>query len=85
MGAESSQIYSRMTKEYIVLIFIANLITIPFGILSGEADPSYYKQADNYSQLFWVMILSILITMLTISIQVIKSSRANPVESLRYE
>ncbi len=85
LGATSYQIYAKLAKEYFILIFIANLIAIPFGILSGEADPSYYKQADNYSQLFWVMILSILITMLTISIQVIKSSRANPVESLRYE
>jgi putative ABC transport system permease protein len=85
LGATSSQIYTKLTKEYFVLIIIANLIAIPFGILTGNADPSYYKQDENYSHLFWIALLSIVITLLTISVQVIKSSRANPVDSLRYE
>jgi putative ABC transport system permease protein len=85
LGATSSQIYGKLAKEYLVLIFIANLIAIPLGILFGKGVPSYYKPADNYSQIFWIALLSIVITLLTISIQVIKSSRANPVESLRYE
>jgi putative ABC transport system permease protein len=85
LGARSIQIYAKLAREYLILIILANLIAIPLGILFGKTDPSYYKQEDNYSQLFWIMILSIVITLLTISIQVIKSARSNPVESLRYE
>jgi putative ABC transport system permease protein len=85
LGAKPSQIYANLTKEYIKLILIANVIAIPLGEFIGKMDPSYYKQDANYSQLLWVGILSIVVTLLTISIQVIKSSRANPVKSLRYE
>lgn len=85
LGAKPSQIYANLTKEYIKLILIANVIAIPLGEFLGRMEPSYYKQDANYSQLLWVGILSIVVTMLTISIQVIKSSRANPVKSLRYE
>jgi putative ABC transport system permease protein len=85
LGATSLQIYSKLAKEYLVLIIIANFIAIPIGILLSNGDPSYYKEDMNYFLFLWVAILSILITLLTISIQVIKSSRANPVESLRYE
>ncbi len=85
LGATSFQIYAKLAKEYLVLIIIANLIAIPLGILSANGDPSYYKQDMNYYLFLWVAIVSIIVTLLTISIQVIKVSRANPVESLRYE
>ena len=74
-----------MIKGYIKLILIANVIAIPLSEFMGKMEPLYYKQDANYSQLLWVGVLSIVVTLLTISIQVIKSSYANPVKSLRYE
>ncbi len=85
LGAKPSQIYAKLTKEYILLIIIANAIAIPFGVFLFKADPSYYKQDINYNQILWISLFSIIITLLTVSIQVIKSSMANPVKSLRYE
>ena len=85
LGAKPIQIYAKFIKEYMVLIVIANLIAIPIGIYSGKVDPAYYKQDINYFLYLWIAMSSIVITLLTISIQVIKSSRVNPVESLRCE
>ena len=85
LGATSKQIFSVIIKGYIKLILIANIIAIPLGILSANGDPSHYKAEINYWQFFWVALISILITLLTVGIQVIKVSRANPVDSLRYE
>lgn len=85
LGASSGQIFTVILKGYIRLIIIANIIAIPLGILSGHSDPSYYKAEINYWQFLWVALISIIITLLTVGIQVIKSSRANPVRSLRYE
>lgn len=85
LGATSKQIFSVIIKGYIKLILIANIIAIPLGLLSANGDPSHYKAEINYWQFFWVALISILITLLTVGIQVIKVSRPNPVESLRYE
>ncbi|PLX17267.1 MAG: hypothetical protein C0597_07210 [Marinilabiliales bacterium] len=71
--------------EYMRLIIIANIIAIPLGLMSEKMDPSYYKPDPNYSIFVWVGILSIVITIGTISVQIVKSSLANPIDSLRYE
>lgn len=85
LGAKAGQLFMKLAKEYFKLIVIANLIAIPFGIFMGGADPSYYKPEPSYSMFVWVSLSSIIITIGTISIQIIKAARANPVESLRYE
>jgi putative ABC transport system permease protein len=85
LGARPMQIYMKLAREYIILILIANAIAIPLGKLMTFMDPSHYKQHISVNQIISISILSFVITLLTISIQVIKSSRANPVESLRYE
>jgi len=85
LGASSIEIYKNLTKEYIILILIANVIAIPLGLFVFDMDPSYYKPDINYFNIIYTSILSVVITLLTISIQIIKSSNANPVDSLRYE
>lgn len=85
LGAKPLQIYTKLTQEYLTLILIANAIAIPLGIFLNKIDPSYYKQDTNYYEFLWIALVSIVVTLLTISIQVLKSSNANPVDSLRYE
>ncbi|MBI9054594.1 MAG: ABC transporter permease [Bacteroidales bacterium] len=85
LGAKSIQIFTVITKEYLKLVIIANIIAIPMGLLVDGRDPSYYKPKPDYSMFIWVGVLSVVVTIATISIQIIKSSRANPVDSLRYE
>ncbi|MFC2151446.1 ABC transporter permease [Bacteroidota bacterium] len=85
LGAKPSQIFTNLTKEYIILLIIANAIAIPLGILFYNIDPSYYKQDPDYYQVFWIGLLSLIVTVITISLQIIKSSYSNPINSLRYE
>lgn len=85
LGAKSTQIFMVITKEYLKLVIIANLITLPLGLLMGKADPSYYKPEPSYTVFLWVGILSVVVTIATICVQIIKSARTNPVDSLRYE
>ena len=85
LGAKASQLFMKLAKEYFKLIVIANLVAIPFGIFIGDVDPSYYKPEPSYSMFVWVSLSSIIVTIGTISIQIIKVSRTNPIKSLRYE
>lgn len=85
LGARSAQIYAKFAKEYFVLIVIADVIAMPLGMIFYKVDPSYYKTDINYCKMIIAGLLSVTITLLIISVQVIKSSRTNPVESLRYE
>ncbi len=85
IGAKSTQIFAVIMKEYLKLVLIANIIAIPLGYFMMNADPSYYKPEADYSIFVWVGMLSFVIIIAIISIQVLKSSRANPVDSLRYE
>jgi putative ABC transport system permease protein len=85
LGASSMQIYKKLAYEYMVLVMIADAIAIPLGTIFYFIDPSYYKQRISVNEIFWTCLLSIIVILLTISIQVIKLSYTNPVNSLRYE
>ncbi len=87
LGASVSTVMKMLTKDFITLIIIAFIIASPI---------SYYLMNDwlqdftyRISISWWVFIiagvLTILITLLTVSVQAIKAATANPVNSLRTE
>lgn len=87
LGASIMNIVTNLSKEFILLICIANAIAWPLA---------YYfmnKWLQNFAYRMdlsvWTFILSGLaafcIALLTVSYQSIKAARANPVDSLRYE
>jgi len=87
LGATTSSIIILLNKSYLKWIFISVIISCPFVYyyinkwLHGFA----YRIDFNW----WIVLLSglaaIAIAFLTISIQILKSSKAKPVNSLRYE
>jgi putative ABC transport system permease protein len=87
LGARIINIVTNLSKEFILLVFMANVIAWPLA---------YYfmhKWLKNFSYRIdlsiWIFILSGLvafcIALLTVSYQSIKAATANPVDSLRYE
>jgi putative ABC transport system permease protein len=87
LGASVSSIVVLLSREFIWLILIANLIAWPvayWGITRWLENYAFHITPG-----IWLFILpSILvcaIALFTISIQTIKAARANPVKSLRYE
>lgn len=87
LGASVRNIVTILSKDFIILAFIATLIAFPFAWWVGNKwlqDFTYRVQIS-----WWIFAiagsLSILIALLTVSIQAIKAAVSNPVKSLRSE
>jgi len=87
LGASVSSIVTILSTDFLKLVFISLIISIPFAWVSAN------KWLMNYPYriiLGWKMfamagVLVIFVAMITISFQAIKDSLANPVKSLRSE
>jgi putative ABC transport system permease protein len=87
LGASVSSLFYMLSKEFIKWVILANLIAWPIA---------YYfmnRWLENYAYRieigWWMFALSgtiaLVISMLTVSSQAIKTAVANPIDSLRYE
>jgi putative ABC transport system permease protein len=87
LGAEIKNIIYLVSKEFLLLIVIANIIAMPVAYygMSKWLDDFAYKTELSW----WIFILSILvsvaISIITIGSQTFKAAVANPVDSLRSE
>ena len=86
LGSSVAQLIGLFSKEFIILIIVANLIAQPIAYLfTKEAIKSAYTPSFN----IWIFIMTAVAVMLlaigTISSHAIKTAMTNPVESLRYE
>jgi putative ABC transport system permease protein len=87
LGASVQNITAMLSKDFVKLVFIANLIAWPlawFGVKRWLQDFAYRVPVS-----WWVFVLAacvaLLIALVTVSFQAIKAAIANPVESLRTE
>jgi len=87
MGANGIQIVQLLSKEFVVLVAIAALISFPvawWAMHNWLADFSYRVEIA-----WWVFLVAgaaaILIALVTVAFQAIKAAMANPVKSLRSE
>jgi predicted permease len=87
MGASISGITFMLSKEFILWIFVANLIAWPASYIIMNKILENYAARTALS--FWIFISAFIITLLvalvTISYQTIKAANSNPVKALRYE
>ena len=87
LGASVSSVLKMLTKDFVILIVVAFVIAAPIA----------YYLMDNWLQDFmyrisiswWVFVVAgmvtMLITLLTVSFQAVKTATSNPVDSLRSE
>ena len=87
MGAPITHILQLLTKESIVLLIIASVIAVPVAYwYINNALNNYANRIAITPWLFVVPIaIVLLIALITVSYQTIKTALANPVKSLRYE
>ena len=87
LGASRSYIMMILSREFIILIAVSNIIAWPLAYLViNELMASYAYRAEISVLIFIVAsVLTFLLTFLTISMQTVKATRANPVDALRYE
>jgi putative ABC transport system permease protein len=87
LGATISQLFSLLSRDFLILIVIAMVIAIP---LMGFAMHNWLISYPYHISLNWMMfvvpvVTTILIALAVISREIIKASLVNPVKSLKTE
>ncbi|SHF25105.1 ABC transporter permease [Pedobacter caeni] len=87
LGADLKSILVLLNKDFIKLVLIANLIAFPVAyIFASKWLQKYdYKIDITLWPFLLALFLSLLIALITISLQTFKVARANPVDALKYE
>jgi hypothetical protein len=87
LGASVFSVWRLLSKEFILLVFLACLIATPLSW--SYLQHWLQKYAYRIEISWWIFAVSflgtLLITILTVSFQAIRAARANPVKSLRAE
>jgi ABC-type antimicrobial peptide transport system permease subunit len=87
LGASVFSLWRLMSKEFLLLVIIALAVAIPIAIYFMNGWLQQYKYQSGLS--WWIFAATalgaILITLLTVSFQSIKTALANPVSSLKTE
>ena len=87
MGASVSSIVFMLSKDFLKLVLVANIVALPLGwyLMSGWLQ----DYADRTELSWWIFavacISTFLIAMVTLSFHAIKTAVANPITSLRTE
>ena len=87
LGASAPGIALLMTKSYLKLIIIANIIAWPvaYYFLSDWLNGYAYRISINWIPFLITALLVLVISQITVSFHAIKAAMANPVKALRYE
>jgi ABC-type antimicrobial peptide transport system permease subunit len=88
LGASSSGIVSMLTKDFIKLVVLANLIALPIAYFMMRSIIHFiysYPVTLGIGAFILTAVFTLLIAFLTVSSQTMKSALANPAESLKYE
>ena len=87
LGASVPGVVGLLTKEFVILVGVANVLAWPVAyIMMNRWLEGFASRMEMGILTFLVAGLSTLVlALLTVSFQVIKAARANPVRALRYE
>ena len=87
LGASMMKIVTLLTKEFVVLVVIANIITWPLAYFAVSKFIQQYAYNPGINVLIFLLsgVFSLILTVFAIGIQSTKAAKANPVDSLKYE
>ncbi len=87
LGASVNQVLFLLSKEFLILVSIAFLISVPLTAWVMHKWLDNFAYRININALLFIAggILTLLVTLITISFQSIRAAIANPVKSLRSE
>jgi len=87
LGASVPALFLLLSKNFVMLAGIANLIAWPvaYFVMSGWLQNYAYRISLHAAIFFAAAVLAMVIVLVTVSYQAIKAALANPVEALRYE
>ena len=87
MGASIVSVLYLISKEFIILVIIANLLAwVPITVLLNKWLQNFaYHDGINYMVYLFTIIISVLIALITVNFNVLKTALANPVEVIKEE
>ena len=87
LGATASNIWRIIGQRFLILILVSSTISLPimFYLMNGWLDGFQYRINISMFNIIIPTLAVLVITILTISFQVIKATRVNPVECLKDE
>lgn len=87
LGASTVNILTLLNKDFIKLVTIANIIAFPLAYVIVNRWLSAFEYRVSISALPFILAicLSVLVAILTVSLQSVKVAKANPVDALKYE
>jgi putative ABC transport system permease protein len=87
MGATVSQITYKLSIDFMKLVGISILVSLPLGwyAMNKWLEDFTYRIEIGWWVLLLAALLAAIISILTVSYQAIKAANANPVKSLRTE
>lgn len=87
LGASVTNIVQHISREFILLVLIANVIVWPIAyfLLNKWLQAFAYRISISWLTFLLTGIAILAISLLTVSRQIIRAATANPVDSLRYE
>lgn len=87
MGAHTGSVMNLLLSEFMKLVIISNLVGLPLAYLGLWKLFQYFSYSTELKVPVFVIIfiLSVLFSMITVIYHAWRTSRANPVNSLRYE
>jgi putative ABC transport system permease protein len=87
MGASIPGIISLMSRDYLILLFVSIVFSIPVAwwVMSGWLEEFAYRIPLSW----WIFVVPslavVVIALVTVSVHTMKAARTNPANSLRYE
>ena len=87
LGATVAQLWQMLSRDFMVLVVISCFIAVPVALrLMDQWLQAYdYKTDISWGVFLVAIVIAVVVTMLTISYQVVKAALADPVKSLRSE
>lgn len=87
LGAKVSGIATLLSKDFVVLVFIAILVATPIAwwVMNKWLQSFSYRVDIKWWMFAMAGIIAAIIALVTVSFQAIKAAIANPVKSLRTE
>lgn len=87
MGATEQSLLILLTKDYVFLIMISLLLSVPITwyMMSKWLESFEYRVVIGWQVFVWAGALSLMIALTTISYQAIKTAWTRPAETLKYE
>lgn len=87
LGSTDNGIFVLLSKEYVKLVFLSILISVPLVWLGMTRWIETFPYRTTISPFVFVLagVIVLFVSLLTVSFQTVKAARTNPVDSLRYE